>query len=94
MPEALHIQLSAQKAAEYRQWARDNDPPNPEWWENYHPECRNIWLKKGLMPRKIAAEWCEKASDFISNTDDAPINIINMLNIIKDSLERREDDLL
>jgi hypothetical protein len=93
MTVSIHEPLSAQKAKEFRQWARDNDPPNPEWWDNYHPECRTEWLKRGIMPRKIAAEHLQKASRFLAGVD-GPIGMINMLDIIADSLDENTDDLL
>jgi len=42
--------LSPEEEQEFRQWARENDPPNLQSWEIYHPVCRDEWMKRGIKP--------------------------------------------
>ena len=42
--------LTDQEEAEYRAYARDNDPPNLENWNVYHPVCQGEWLRRGIHP--------------------------------------------
>ncbi len=42
--------LSAREENEFRQYARENDPPNLERWEIYHPVCREEWEARGITP--------------------------------------------
>ena len=49
--------LSATEEEEFREYARENDPPKMEDWECYHPVCREEWVKRGLMPLYVGS--CE-----------------------------------
>ena len=42
--------LSPEEEQEFRQWARENDPPELKNWEIYHPVCRDEWMKLGIKP--------------------------------------------
>ena len=46
----LHRDLDDQEEAKFRKYAQDNDPPNLESWEAYHPVCREEWIKRGIEP--------------------------------------------
>jgi hypothetical protein len=46
----LHRSLNDAEEAEFRQWARDNDPPRMSAWYAYHPVCRQEWLARGIRP--------------------------------------------
>lgn len=42
--------LSPEEAEEFRQYARENDPPDMASWDLYHPECRKVWIERGIAP--------------------------------------------
>jgi len=42
--------LTPEQEKEFREWAKENDPPNLQHWEVYHPVCRDEWLKRGIQP--------------------------------------------
>ena len=44
--------LDEEKEKDYREWARENDPPNMENWMVYHPVCREEWEKRGITKNK------------------------------------------
>ena len=50
--------LTKKENKEFRQWAIDNDPPNPEIWECYHPVCREVWMKRGIISTDAALAAC------------------------------------
>ena len=50
LDSVLFRDLSYEEEAEFRQWARENDPPNLERWEIYHPVCREEWMRRGIRP--------------------------------------------
>lgn len=48
--DPLFRSLDDAEEEEFRDWARENDPPNspnPDW-SLYHPVCREEWVKRGL----------------------------------------------
>jgi hypothetical protein len=47
----LFRKLTDTEEIAFREYARKNDPPpNPDFWETYHPICREEWTKRGLGP--------------------------------------------
>jgi len=42
--------LSEAEHKEFREYARDHDPPKNDTWQIYHPVCRAIWTARGLCP--------------------------------------------
>jgi hypothetical protein len=42
--------LSPEEEFVFRQWAAENDPPNLERLEIYHPVCREVWEARGFKP--------------------------------------------
>lgn len=42
--------LSPEEEEEFRQYARDNNPPDLNKWDIYHPVCRDEWRKRGIFP--------------------------------------------
>lgn len=46
----LFRNLSSEEETEFRKYAQQNDPPNMDSWEVYHPVCREEWSKRGISP--------------------------------------------
>ncbi len=46
----LFSSLTDDDEAEFRKWAQENDPPNMDQWDAYHPVCRDEWTKRGIGP--------------------------------------------
>ena len=46
----LFRELPPEEEIEFREWACENDPPNLDNWEIYHPVCREEWIKRGIQP--------------------------------------------
>ncbi len=46
----LFRHLNPEEEEQFRQYARDNDPPDITKWEIYHPVCREEWEKRGIHP--------------------------------------------
>ena len=44
----LFRELTPVEVKEFRQYARDNDPPDMSKWNLYHPVCRDEWNKRGV----------------------------------------------
>ena len=42
--------LSQEEEQDFRQWARENDPPRLDRWNIYHPVCREEWVLRGIKP--------------------------------------------
>jgi hypothetical protein len=42
--------LTDAEEEQFREYARENDPPNGKSWAVYHPVCREEWIKRGLAP--------------------------------------------
>jgi hypothetical protein len=42
--------LNAEEEKEFRQYAREHNPPNSDDWMLYHPVCREEWLRRGVRP--------------------------------------------
>ena len=41
--------LDDEEEAAFRAFARENDPPRPDW-SLFHPVCREEWTRRGLTP--------------------------------------------
>ena len=50
LDDFLFRKLSPQEEEQFRQHARENDPPNLAHWNVYHPVCREEWTKRGIVP--------------------------------------------
>jgi hypothetical protein len=48
--EMFFQELTPEKDREFREYARNNDPPKMENWMAYHPVCREEWIKRGIKP--------------------------------------------
>jgi len=46
----LFRSLNSLEEEEFRQYAKNNDPPDMDSWETYHPVCREEWKKRGISP--------------------------------------------
>lgn len=40
--------LSETEETKYREYARTHEPENMDFWDIYHPICRQEWLKRGI----------------------------------------------
>lgn len=45
--------LSDEKEKDFRDYARETDPPKLENWVAYHPVCRQTWIERDIMPTPI-----------------------------------------
>lgn len=45
--------LTADEVEQYRQYARDEDPPSDNW-EVFHPVCREVWEERGVGPLSMS----------------------------------------
>ena len=43
-------ELSPAEEQSFREYARENRPPNMASWDLYHPVCRQEWEKRGITP--------------------------------------------
>lgn len=91
MPLFRH--LDAGEAEQFRQWARDNDIPDPAAWDSYHPVCRTEWLKQGKMPAILAAAKCEESAVVLEalKPHHTRIDLVNMLKVIATGLNQKDD---
>ena len=48
----LFKSLSDEEEQDFRRYAQENDPPNLDSWDIYHPVCREEWTKRGIGPSK------------------------------------------
>lgn len=48
--QILFRDLDDKEEAEFRKYARTNDPEDLAKWDLYHPVCREEWLKRGISP--------------------------------------------
>ena len=46
----LDRSLTNEEEQEFREYARQNDPPDMKCWTLYHPVCREEWMKRGIAP--------------------------------------------
>ena len=46
----LFKKLTAQEEMQFRKYAQENNPPDLNDWEIYHPICREEWIKRGIQP--------------------------------------------
>ena len=42
--------LTEVESAEFIKYAQENDPPDLNKWELYHPICRATWVARGIVP--------------------------------------------
>jgi hypothetical protein len=49
-------QLAPEEEKQFRQYARENDPPDLDDWELYHPVCREEWIARGIRPKNECEE--------------------------------------
>jgi len=45
-------ELNKEETVNFIEWAENNPPPDLDSWEVYHPVCREVWLKRGIMPMR------------------------------------------
>jgi hypothetical protein len=45
--------LSPKQIEDFRQYARESDPPDMSMWPFYHPICREVWEERGIRPEKV-----------------------------------------
>ena len=50
MNDDFFRKLDAAEEEDFRQYAREEDPPNLAQWSVYHPVCRDEWYKRGIRP--------------------------------------------
>ncbi len=53
--QLLFRSLTDKEEADFREYARENDPPHLAGWATYHPVCREEWRKRGIKPPFIGA---------------------------------------
>jgi hypothetical protein len=41
--------LNPEEEKEFREYAQENDPPDLQSWDIYHPVCREEWEKRGIQ---------------------------------------------
>jgi hypothetical protein len=46
----LFKNLDTEEEREFRNYARENDPPDMASWDMYHPICREEWTSRGIGP--------------------------------------------
>ena len=46
----LFRKLTPDEIREFQDHATQNDPPDLEKWDIYHPVCREVWCKRGKCP--------------------------------------------
>jgi hypothetical protein len=62
--------LTDTEAADFRQYATVNDPPNLADWNLYHPVCREVWIARGFAPQAVCT-CVEPPNDLNGQTHDA-----------------------
>ncbi len=50
MEDSWFRKLSEEEVEEFKQYARENDPPDLKSWGLYHPVCREVWKARGIQP--------------------------------------------
>lgn len=56
----LFKRLTVEEEKQFRAYAQENEPPDMNHWEIYHPICREEWIARGIHP-SIEGEDSEKA---------------------------------
>ena len=54
----LFKSLTDQEELEFREYARDIDPPEGTSWEILHPVCREKGFRRGLYPKVSGGKPC------------------------------------
>ena len=80
--------LTIGEEKQFRDYARDNEPPDMASWEVYHPVCREVWTARGIGPEAAevptsfapeviadsSGEWCGNALRFATRAE-AELNV-------------------
>jgi hypothetical protein len=98
--EPLARALDDEEEAQFRQYARENDPPEDTSWAILHPVCREEWVKRGLTPEGLE-DWQLAALDTLGehaqtdpNVESKALEHVPTERALRGPDERRLEDII